>query len=108
MPPLRHLAAAAALTLAATVSASAQNAAHTVEITAFRFVPETLRARPGDTVLFVNKDVVPHTASQVGAGGWDSGRLEKDRSWTLKVEAAGPVDYFCRFHPSMKGKLVVE
>ncbi len=90
------------------VPAQAQQARqHTVEITGFKFVPETLRVRAGDTLVFVNKDVVPHTATQQPSG-WDSGALARDQSWSLKLEAVGALDFFCRFHPSMKGRLIVE
>ena len=81
--------------------------AHTIEITGFTFVPEARRVHVGDTIVFVNKDVVPHTATQ-RTGGWDSGALARDRTWSMRVEAAGTFDYFCRFHPSMKGSLAVE
>lgn len=81
--------------------------AHTIEITGFTFVPEALRVHVGDTIVFVNKDVVPHTATRRTAG-WDSEALPRDRSWSVRVEAAGTFEYFCRFHPSMKGRLAVE
>ena len=36
---------------------------HTVTIEAMRFQPETLTVAAGDTIVWVNKDVVPHTAT---------------------------------------------
>ena len=107
-PSIRAIAAGAALALSAACPALAQGASHTVEITAFRYTPETLRVRPGDTVVFVNKDIVPHTVTQTGAGGLESGTMPRNGSWSVRVATAGSIDYFCRHHPTMKGRLVVE
>lgn len=84
--------------------ASQQGATHTVEITGLKFMPEVVRVRVGDTVAFVNMDVVPHTVTQEPAG-WDSGTLAKDQRWSVRVDKAGMSEYFCRFHPTMKGKI---
>jgi plastocyanin len=88
--------------------ASAQQAqTYTVEMSKLKFMPDTITVHVGDTVVFVNKDIVPHTATQKPAG-WDSSTIKKDGSWTFRAEAAGSFDIICRFHPVMKGKLVVE
>src|SRR5690606_17213581 len=47
---------------------------HVVEITAFAFQPDTVRASLGDTIVWVNRDAVPHTAT-AREGAWDSGSL---------------------------------
>ena len=44
---------------------------HTVTIEGMRFQPERLTVARGDTVVWVNKDLVPHTATSE-AGGFDS------------------------------------
>lgn len=80
---------------------------HTIEITGLKFVPEVARGRVGDTISFVNMDLVPHTATQASAG-WDSGLLAKGKSWFLKLEAAGTLEYYCRFHPTMRAKIEIE
>lgn len=80
---------------------------HTVEISGLKFTPPVARVHAGDTIVFINKDVVPHTVTQVPAG-WDSGTLAKDKSWSQKAATPGSFDYFCRFHPNMKAKFLVE
>ena len=72
----------------------------------FAFEPATLRLSPGDTVVWVNRDVVPHTASGP-AGGWDSGSIESGASWSRVFTEAGSTSYTCAFHPTMTGKLLV-
>jgi plastocyanin len=79
---------------------------HVVEITGFAFRPDTLHVAPGDTVVWVNGDVVPHTATARG-DGWDSGTLEADGSWTYVAGSRGESSYVCTLHPSMTGLIMV-
>lgn len=77
---------------------------HTVTIDGSRFEPARLRVHPGDTVEWVNKDVVPHTATATG-GAFDSQTLAAGASWRFTVPAKRSTDYACRFHPTMTGRL---
>lgn len=86
--------------------ASAQKT-HRVEITGFKFKPKTVIASPGDKIVFINKDVVPHTATARGKR-WKSGTLNATDSWTLTAGKHGVYQYFCRFHPGMTGRVVVK
>ncbi|HET9982082.1 MAG TPA: hypothetical protein VFQ38_00780 [Longimicrobiales bacterium] len=71
----------------------------------FAVAPDSLTVAVGDTVVFRNDDIVPHTATQVG-GGWDSGEMGPGTSWRRVVERAGLERFYCRFHPGMKGVLL--
>ncbi|TIW17049.1 MAG: amicyanin, partial [Mesorhizobium sp.] len=51
-----------------------------------------------------NKDALAHTATV--KGGWDVMIPAKSKG-KVTLKAAGAVDYFCRFHPNMKGHLDV-
>ncbi len=44
---------------------------HAVTMENMRFQPESLTVASGDSVVWVNKDLVPHTATSK-AGGFDS------------------------------------
>lgn len=79
---------------------------HKIEITNFVFVPEMVNARVGDTITWINRDIVPHTATGEG-GSWDTGSINKDESKSLVVTVGMVSDYICRFHPTMKGALRV-
>jgi plastocyanin len=72
-----------------------------------RFDPEVLTVRPGDTVVWVNRDPVPHTAT-ARSGAFDSGSVEPGKSWKYRAGKPGSFPYFCAFHPTMKGVLKVE
>ena len=83
-------------------------ATHTVTIDATSFQPTTLTIKAGDTVVWVNKDVMPHTATASAAKGFDSGVLLSGKSWKQVFKTKGTQPYVCIFHPTMKGKLVVK
>lgn len=79
---------------------------HTVTIDATRFQPADLKVRVGDTVIWVNKDLFPHTATARGV--FDSGSIAADSSWRYTVATSGITEYDCTFHPTMKGRLLAE
>lgn len=78
---------------------------HQIEITGFLFVPETIDAKPGDTITWINRDIVPHTATGSDAS-WDTGTINKDESKSIVLSSEMDSSYLCRFHPSMKGSVV--
>ena len=99
----RVFALAAALVL---FSACASAKDYQVSIEGMKFVPESLEVAPGDTVTWTNKDFVPHTVSAGKA--LESGTIEANKSWKYVAKAKGRIDYVCRFHPGMRGTLVVK
>jgi plastocyanin len=78
----------------------------TVTIDGMRFQPERIVARPGDTVVWTNRDLVPHTATADGA--FDSGTLQPGASWRSAAPPKGSHAVRCTLHPTMKAVLVVE
>lgn len=97
--------AAVALGLAAACARPASRS-HTVEIRGFAYLPATLEVAGGDTVVWINRDVVSHTATWDGRG-WDSGGLGAEQAWRLVAGRQGSQPYYCTFHPNMRGMLVV-
>ena len=81
-------------------------AKHTVTIEGTRFSPETLTVAAGDTVVWVNKDIIPHTAT-ANSKAFDSGMLSPDASWTYTAKTKGDFPYVCTYHVTMKGRLRV-
>jgi len=79
---------------------------HRVVIERFAFRPRELELRVGDQVEWINLDLAPHTAS-AGDGGWDSGELGREAIFRQRFTAPGRVDYFCAFHPMMRGAVTV-
>ena len=77
---------------------------HHVTIKGFKFDPEKLEVKAGDTVVWTNEDIVPHT---VTAEVFKSKSLDKGESWSLKTKQKGDFPYICKFHPSMNAELIV-
>jgi plastocyanin len=90
----------------ATATAAAKPATHTVDIEGTKFEPETLTVKRGDTVVWVNKDPFPHTATAKGV--FDSHSIAPNGSWKYTPRKAGEYVYICTLHPNMKATLKVE
>ena len=83
------------------LSAHGRSNTHTVTIAEFVFSPNALTVHAGDTIRWINKDIVPHTATAAD-DSWDTGELKPGAVGEIKVTAGMQSAYFCRFHPSMK------
>lgn len=97
----------AVLCLFFTLSTPTIAAEHTVEIKGMEFSPKTLTIKAGDKVKFINQDSAPHTASATD-GRFESGELQQGQSEVVTFEKADTYAYYCMFHPSMSGKIIVE
>lgn len=80
---------------------------HTVTIEGMRFQPDSLTITRGDTVVWVNNDLVPHTATSE-PGSFDSQIIHPEKSWKFTATKKGEFAYTCTFHPTMKAILHVE
>lgn len=79
---------------------------HTIEIKQMRFEPAELIVQKGDTVVWVNHDIVPHDVTEESTKSWSSSLMPVGKSWRLVVTHSA--DYYCSIHVVMKGKLVIE
>jgi plastocyanin len=79
---------------------------HTVTMRLVRFEPDSLVIAKGDTVEWVNHDIVPHTATATN-GAWDSKTLLPGASWRTVLATPGPQPYSCLLHITMKGRIDV-
>jgi plastocyanin len=99
----RHVLMAAVLALPVGAGAAA---AETLRVTIDRmaFSPAEIQAKAGDTIEWINNDAFAHTATV--KGGFEV-MLPPKTSGSMVMEKAGTVDYYCRFHPNMKGRIEV-
>jgi plastocyanin len=88
-------------------AALAAGKTHTVRIEGMKFVPERLEVAAGDTVVWTNKDLVPHTVT-ASAARVESGVLAPNKKWRFVAKKKGEMPYICSLHPVMKGLLVVK
>jgi len=108
VPRHASLAAIVSLCLLGAIAACsrAEPRAHPVKIQNFVFVPAELTIARGDTVVWSNTDFVPHSTTASNSA-WGSKAIEANGSWRFVARDAGRYDYYCVFHPNMKGTIVV-
>jgi plastocyanin len=81
----------------------------TVEIDNFNFKPKELTVKPGQTVIWINHDDVPHTATMKGKSPtFDSKMLDTDEQYSFTFKNAGTYPYYCKVHPHMTATIVVK
>lgn len=79
---------------------------HIVEIKQMKFQPAELIVQKGDTVVWINNDIVAHDVTEEPSKAWTSSLMPVGKSWSLVVTQSA--DYFCSIHVVMKGKLIVQ
>ncbi len=84
-----------------------------VTIQNYSYRPSVVRVRQDGRVTWVNQDQVAHTATSPLPGGvttegpWDL-VMQPGQSASRRFLSPGRFDYYCRFHPRMRGTVVVE
>jgi plastocyanin len=71
-----------------------------------QFKPAALKVHKGDTIVFINKDMLTHDVTETSAQLWKSPALVGGKSWHMVASQSG--GYYCSFHPVMKGQITVE
>lgn len=79
---------------------------HVVEITQMKFVPAVLNVSKGDTILWINKDMVEHDVTEKNLSSWTSSKMPAGASW--KMVATKSEAYYCSLHVVMEGKIIVD
>jgi plastocyanin len=78
-----------------------------VVIENFSFVPATLTVKAGTKVTWVNRDDVPHTATDTEKR-FNSKALDTDDQFAFTFSEPGTYNYFCALHPKMTGQIIVK
>ena len=90
------------VTLAFPLVVNAEN--YIVEISGFEFKSQKIQVNPGDTVTWINRDIVPHTATAIDHS-WDTGEIKPNDSKTITVTETFTRKYLCIYHPVMEGEI---
>ena len=69
------------------------------------YAPAEVSAEVGDTIEWVNKDVLAHTAT-ARTGDWDV-KIGPNKTVRMVLRKPGDVDYYCKFHPNMKAHITI-
>ncbi|MBK4215598.1 cupredoxin domain-containing protein [Paracoccus caeni] len=100
----REVIAAGVLLVASADAVRAHNGTIHVKIKDLAFSPQEIEARPGEIIEWSNEDRMAHTATV--RGGWEV-MIPVGAKATHVVQAGDNVDYYCRLHPNMTGRIKV-
>jgi amicyanin len=108
----RHLRTAAVIgalvALGAGIALAAQpRATAEIKIDNFTFAPAEMKVPAGTTVVWTNRDDIPHTVVSTDKV-FKSKVLDSDEKYSFTFTTAGTYPYFCSIHPKMTGKVIVE
>lgn len=101
--PVALIASTAALLLPAPAAAAPQT--HVVVMDKMKFGPVPARIRRGDTILWINRDLVRHTATAANKS-FDVDLPPKTQK-RMTVRTSGAIPFICKYHPGMRGVLRV-
>jgi plastocyanin len=85
--------------------AAAAPHSYTVVIDKLKFGPFPAELHKGDTIVWVNKDFLRHTAT--AADHSFDVDLQAGATGKTVLKKAGSIPFVCRFHPGMRGVLQV-
>jgi plastocyanin len=78
-----------------------------IDISDFKFDPETVSVKTGTKVTWTNSDDAAHTAT-ADDSSFDTGDLDKGDSASVTFDKPGTFTYYCRFHAFMKATVEVQ
>jgi len=109
---LRISGAAALLTFTLATTAMAPAAARSPALQKYTVVMANMSfgklprgVKVGDTIIWVNRDTVPHTATARDKS-FDV-RVQQGQSVSMVVKKAGNIAFYCIYHPAMRGTFTV-
>ena len=82
------------------------NHVDTVIIKQMQFNPAILNVSKGDTVIWINQDLVDHDITSDVNKLFYSDTLKVGKSWKYAINDSA--SYHCSIHPSMKGQIVLK
>ena len=79
---------------------------HVTMVKSYRFDPDVIRVKAGDTVTWRNDDNFTHT---VHVDGYPDHKVDRGDTFSLRFDKPGTYDYVCTLHSrDMRGRVVVE
>ena len=91
-----------------TAKQESEQPAHSVDtviLNQMKFTPAELTAKVGDTIVWINNDLVDHNVTSYRDKFFYSDTLKVGASWKWAVTDSAA--YFCSIHPSMIGKILI-
>lgn len=85
---------------------SAAHKVDTVVIQQMQFMPAQVKANVGDTIVWINKDMVDHDVTSQKSNSFYSDTIAVGNSWKMAVTDSAA--YRCSIHPSMIGQILIK
>ena len=89
------------------VAASGAGPGAEVKIDNFSFTPGAVTVKAGTQVTWINHDDIPHTVDST-EGKFKSAALDTDDKFQFRFTEPGEYPFYCRMHPKMTGKIIVQ
>lgn len=77
----------------------------TIVISGMKYRPEHLTIHKGDTVVWINNDLVVHDVTEDTLQTWTSDSIHVGATWSMVPKNS--FDYLCSIHPTMKGSITI-
>ena len=88
-------------------TAAVAEATPQVSINNYAFSPVPLTVKVGTTVTWINHDDDAHSVDST-EGKFKSAALDTNSKFDFRFTQAGEYPFYCRFHPNMKGTIIVQ
>jgi plastocyanin len=88
------------------IGTAAPAAEYQIVVANMKFAPPPDQLHLGDVIIWRNDDIFHHTATARDAS-FDIDLPAKSEA-RMTIEYVGAVEFYCRFHPTMTGKLNVQ
>lgn len=103
--PLKHALLKLCRVAMTLVALPAQAATIQVTIEKLEFKPARIVAAVGDTIEWVNKDIMVHSATVDGVFDVVA---QPHETASIQMTRAGTFVYYCRFHPNMRARIELQ
>ena len=87
-------------------SAKSAHSLDTVMVQQMKFTPAELTVNKGDTIVWINNDLVDHNVTSLRDKFFYSDTLRVGASWKWVVTDSAA--YYCSIHPTMLGKILLK
>jgi plastocyanin len=90
-----------------TPPSSEASATSSVSIVNMNYSPADISVKKGTKVTWTNNDDVAHTVTADSGNAFDSGNMDKGKTFSFTFNTTGTFAYHCIYHSNMHGKVTV-
>jgi plastocyanin len=80
---------------------------NSVSIVNMDYSPTSITVKKGTAVTWTNNDDVTHTVTADSGNAFDSGNMDKGKTFSHTFDTVGTFAYHCMYHSNMHGKVTV-